>query len=475
MDDIQRIWEEVSGRLQERITAASFRMWFADAHPVRLDDDGFELAVRSTFVQTWISERLLGVLSESLAEVVNAEVPVHVTVRAEGAERAVATNGNGNGNIDDPDWDGVERRGIAFAPVGETEAAEELAGQAAAQAGLNARYTFELFVIGESNRFAHATALAVAERPSESYNPLFIYGGVGLGKTHLLHAIGHYVLRHIPGKSVRYVTIEQFTNDFIDAIRDKRMEGFKRRHRDVDVLLVDDVQFIAGRGRTEEEFFHTFNALHEAGKQIVITSDRAPKDLTVVADRLRSRFEWGLLTDVRPPDIETRIAILRKKVHVEGLAVPDPDVLSYIAGGISSNIRELEGALTRLVAWASLSQVPVTLDLARTVLKDSLTDQAGRPVSIEVIIDTVCRFFGVTPYDLRSDKRHQRVVRPRQVAMYLARQLTDASYPQIAARFGGRDHTTVMHADRRIQRLLAEDRELYEQVEELTNMIRAHV
>ena len=336
---------------------------------------------------------------------------------------------------------------------------------------LNPKYTFETFVIGSSNRFAHAAAVAVAESPAKAYNPLFIYGSSGLGKTHLLHAIGHYAQTLGNAKSVRYVSTEEFTNDFINSLRDDKTQAFQRRYRDVDILLIDDIQFLENRERTQEEFFHTFNTLHNSNKQLVITSDRSPKQLSTLEDRLRTRFEWGLLADIQPPDLETRIAILQKKAAQERLFAP-PDVLEFIASRISSSIRELEGALIRVTAYASLTRSPVALSLAEEVLRDFIPDGSGPEITAEAIMASTADYFGVSLADLRGHSRSRVLVNARQVAMYLCRELTDLSLPRIGQAFGGRDHTTVMHADRKIRQQMAERRSLYNQIAELTNRIK---
>jgi chromosomal replication initiator protein len=338
-------------------------------------------------------------------------------------------------------------------------------------ARLNPKYTFETFVIGSSNRFAHAAAVAVAEAPAKAYNPLFVYGGSGLGKTHLLHAIGHYAQSIGTARTVRYVSTEEFTNDFINSLRDDKTQAFQRRYRDVDILLVDDIQFLENRERTQEEFFHTFNTLHNANKQIVISSDRSPKQLSTLEDRLRTRFEWGLLTDIQPPDLETRIAILRKKAAQERLAAP-PEVLEFIASKIQSNIRELEGALIRVTAFASLNRQPVDLGLAEVVLKDLIPEGGGPEITAATIMAATAEYFSVTMDDLCGSSRSRVLVNARQVAMYLCRELTDLSLPKIGQTFGGRDHTTVMHADRKIRSQMAERRSLYNQIAELTNRIK---
>lgn len=340
-------------------------------------------------------------------------------------------------------------------------------------ARLNPKYLFDTFVIGASNRFAHAAAVAVAEAPAKAYNPLFIYGESGLGKTHLLHAIGHYARSLYPGTRVRYVSSEEFTNEFINSIRDGKGDSFRKRYREMDILLVDDIQFLADKESTQEEFFHTFNTLHNANKQIVLSSDRPPKQLVTLEDRLRNRFEWGLITDVQPPELETRIAILRKKAVQEQLNAP-PEVLEFIASRISRNIRELEGALIRVTAFASLNRQPVDLGLTEIVLKDLIPggEDSSPEITAPAIMAATADYFGLTVDDLCGSSRSRVLVTARQIAMYLCRELTDLSLPKIGAQFGGRDHTTVMHADRKIRALMAERRSIYNQVTELTNRIK---
>lgn len=348
---------------------------------------------------------------------------------------------------------------------------QEVQSKSSDQTQLNPRYIFETFVIGASNRFAHAAAVAVAEAPAKAYNPLFIYGESGLGKTHLLHAIGAYAKELYGGVRVRYVSSEEFTNDFINSIRDDKSSNFQRRYRDLDVLLVDDIQFLENKERTQEEFFHTFNTLYNANKQIVISSDRPPKQLTTLEDRLRSRFEWGLITDIQPPELETRIAILRKKAAQDKLNAPD-DVLEYIASKISTNIRELEGALIRVTAFASLNRQIVDMNLAEIVLKDLIPDDSTPEITASLIMAQTASYFSLTLDDLCGTSRSRVLVNARQIAMYLCREMTELSLPKIGQTFGGRDHTTVMHADRKVRHLMAERRSIFNQVSELTNRIK---
>ena len=338
---------------------------------------------------------------------------------------------------------------------------------------LNPKYTFDTFVIGSGNRFAHAASLAVAEAPAKAYNPLFIYGGVGLGKTHLMHAIGHYVLEHNPSVKVVYLSSEKFTNEFINSIRDNRPDDFRNKYRNVDVLLIDDIQFLAGKESTQEEFFHTFNALHEENKQIVISSDRPPKEIPTLEDRLRSRFEWGLITDITPPDLETRIAILRKKAKAEGLDIPN-EVMLYIANQIDTNIRELEGALIRVVAYSSLENKDITADLAAEALKSIIPSTKPKVITVHDIQKVVGEHYGVKLEDFAAKKRTKSIAFPRQIAMYLSRELTDLSLPKIGEEFGGRDHTTVIHAHDKISKMIQTDTQFQREIQELQEKLKAH-
>jgi chromosomal replication initiator protein len=446
------LWDAIAGRLRETLSETTYDTWFAHAEPRSLGDDGLVVAVPNDFTRDWIESHFQGFVSGAAHETLGRDVLVTFAV-----ERAASMPGR------DPS--------APTAPPRERVA--EIPEREPTEVELNPKYTFDLFVIGSSNRFAHAAALAVAEAPAQAYNPLFIYGGTGLGKTHLLQAIGHYVRQHSRRLTMRYVTSETFMNDFIDSLRDKRIEGFKRRYRNYDLLLIDDIQFFEGKERIQEEFFHTFNSLYEGGAQIIISSDRPPREIATLEERLRSRFEWGLLTDIQPPDLETRIAILRKKVNTERIAVTDPEVLTFIAGRVASNIRELEGALTRVVAFSSLTDRPMTVELAEHVLKDVFPQGSAAPeVTIPRIQEAVSERFGVTLDELVSPRRSQAVAYPRQVAMYLSRELTDSSLPKIGKEFGGRDHTTVIHATSKITRLIREDRSVYNLVQELTARIK---
>jgi len=433
------LWTAISDRLKGALNDTTYGTWFGDAEGRELNDDAFVLAVPNDFTREWIEGHFVDLIGAAVRD-------------ATGEERRVEIR--------------VDHDVKSAGPM------EEPPKKTAAATAIQAKYTFDSFVIGSSNRFAHAAALAVAEAPAQAYNPLFIYGGTGLGKTHLLQAVGQYVAEHSGSLTVRYITSETFMNDFINSLRDKRIEGFKQRYRTYDLLLIDDIQFLEHKERIQEEFFHTFNSLYEAGRQIVISSDRPPREISTLEERLRSRFEWGLITDIQPPDLETRIAILRKKVKTDGIHVPDSQVLTFIAGRVSTNIRELEGALTRVVAFSSLTGRPMTVGLAEDVLKDVFPQGEAQEVSIERIQTTVSDRFSLSMEELCGDRRSQNIVYPRQVAMYLSRELTDASLPKIGREFGGRDHTTVIHATSKIARLIREDRSVYNLVQELTARIK---
>src|SRR5438477_128982 len=445
----ESLWSEVSGRLRGALNDTTYGTWFGEAAGLEFSDERFVLAVPNDFTRDWIEGHFLELIGAAIRDVTGSDRPVELRIVE--TEPAAASTEDG---------------APAVAPVVERIQTRAESG------GFNAKYTFDSFVIGSSNRFAHAAALAVAEAPAQAYNPLFIYGSTGLGKTHLLQAVAQYVAEHSSELSVRYVTSEAFVNDFINSLRDKRIEGFKQRYRAYDVLLIDDIQFLEGKERFQEEFFHTFNSLYEAGSQIVLSSDRPPRDIATLEERLRSRFEWGLITDIQPPDLETRIAILRKKVKVDGIHVHDEQVLTFTASRVSTNIRELEGALTRVVAFSSLTGRPMTVELAQDVLRDVFPQGEAAEVSIKRIQDLVAERFDLTHDELCGEKRSQNIVYPRQVAMYLSRELTDSSLPKIGKEFGGRDHTTVIHATSKIARLIREDRSVYNLVQELTARIK---
>jgi chromosomal replication initiator protein len=452
----ESLWSEVAGRLRGALNDTTYGTWFGEAQGLELDHDRFVLAVPNDFTRDWIEGHFLGLIGAAIRDVTGRERPIELRV----SELLLLPP---DPLVDDE----IGAMNGAVPPV-----VERIPPSRPESGGFNSKYTFDSFVIGSSNRFAHAAALAVAEAPAQAYNPLFIYGSTGLGKTHLLQAVAQYVSEHTSELSVRYITSETFMNDFINSLRDKRIEGFKQRYRTYDVLLIDDVQFFEHKERIQEEFFHTFNSLYEAGSQIVMSSDRPPRDIATLEARLRSRFEWGLITDIQPPDLETRIAILRKKVKTDGIHVPDPQVLTFIASRVSTNIRELEGALTRVVAFSSLTGRAMSVDLAQDVLKDVFPQGEAAEVSIKRIQDLVAERFNMSLEELCGDKRSQNIVYPRQVAMYLSRELTDSSLPKIGKEFGGRDHTTVIHATSKIARLIREDRSVYNLVQELTARVK---
>jgi chromosomal replication initiator protein len=453
----ERLWADVLVIVRGELNTPTFKTWFEHTAPVGIENDHLIVAVQNEFAKEWLESRYNGLLAAALKQVSSGSLRLRFVISPEAVAELA------------PDIPVEEPAPEPASPsVVIPRGAEEPSAE------FNPKYTFDSFVIGASNRFAHAAALAVAEAPGRAYNPLFVYGGVGLGKTHLLQAIGHYVQQSFPHMKVKYVSTEQFTNDFINSIGDKnkrRIDGFRRLYRDNDVLLVDDVQFLKGKEGTQEEFFHTFNTLQQAGKQVVLSSDRPPKDIATLEDRLRSRFEMGLITDVQPPDLETRIAILKRKVEAESLDVPY-DVLAFVADRVSSNIRELEGALIRVVAFSSLTRRPVDLDLAQSVLKDIFPERAIKPISVSSIQKEVCRFYDISHAELVGSKRSQAIVYPRQIAMYLSRELTDLSLPRIGAEFGGRDHTTVMHATAKITKMMNAERDVYNQIQSLTNTLK---
>jgi len=477
--DLSELWARAVASMDEAAMTPQQRAFVNLTRPLGLVEDTALLAAPNEFTKDVLETRLRPVVVAALSRTLGREIRIAVTVDPSIApsldedatdELADATyaepiptlsNHLSDGSAEQPLSPDFTRPGTGSPDTRTDEGSR-----------LNPKYVFDTFVIGSSNRFAHAAAVAVAEQPAKAYNPLFIYGESGLGKTHLLHAIGHYARSLYAGSRVRYVSSEEFTNEFINSIRDDKAAAFQRRYRDVDVLLVDDIQFLSGKVQTQEEFFHTFNTLHNANKQIVITSDLPPKQLPDFEDRMRSRFEWGLITDVQPPDLETRIAILRKKTLQERLTVP-PDVLEFIASKISTNIRELEGALIRVTAFANLNRQPVDLPLAEIVLKDLIPDQTGPEITAALIMAQTASYFGVTIDDLCGSSRSRVLVTARQIAMYLCRELTDLSLPKIGQQFGNRDHTTVMHADRKIRQLMAERRSLYNQVADLTSRIRS--
>ncbi|MCV2392841.1 chromosomal replication initiator protein DnaA [Actinotalea sp. M2MS4P-6] len=476
-EPVTDLWDRTVDLLADHPATTNQQIAFVRlAQPLGLLDGTLLLAVGNAFTKDYLETRVRTELTGALATALGTDARFAVTIDPALDDAPPARPAESSAAIAEPPRPPAPA--TPAAPADTRTYGERSTGRTSDGPGkapetpsrLHEKYVFDTFVIGASNRFAHAAAVAVAEAPAKAYNPLFIYGDSGLGKTHLLHAIGHYAISLFPGVRVRYVNSEEFTNDFINSIGEGKAGAFQRRYREVDVLLVDDIQFLQGKEQTMEEFFHTFNTLHNANKQVVITSDVAPKQLNGFEDRMRSRFEWGLITDIQPPDLETRIAILRKKAANSNLHAPD-DVLSYIASKISTNIRELEGALIRVTAFASLNRQQVDLALAEIVLKDLITDE-GTEITAAAIIAQTASYFGLTIDDLCGQSRSRVLVTARQIAMYLCRELTDMSLPKIGQQFGGRDHTTVMHANRKIRELMAERRSIYNQVTELTARIK---
>ena len=460
MSDAETVWSDCAALLRDQVSGVVWSTSFQNVEPVSFDGETLVLGFPSTVVRDRVHDRYLGLLKANLAELGHLSVDINLE------SRPVAP-------AEMPLFD--ELADIRDRGRDDTDAVSTHLGAPVEREGgatLNDRYTFDAFVTGASNRFAHAAALRVAETPARSYNPLFIYGDAGLGKTHLLQAIGNYVLENYPSYRVRYVTSEQFLSEFVDSIRAGTNEAFKRRFRDIDVLLVDDIQFFEGKKETQEEFFHTFNHLHTSNRQIVLSSDRPPDAIPTLEDRLRTRFVMGLLTDIQPPDLETRLAILRKKAEDEVSPVPD-EVLEFIAASINdNNIRSLEGALTRLTAWASLSDEAITAEQATEILKDLVSEREARPITPQAILDATAEYFGYTVEELIGRSRTRPLTTARHVGMYLFRELTDLSFPNIAKVFGGRDHTTVIHAVDRIKVQMKERRQVFQQVTELIQQLK---
>lgn len=446
-NDLKSLWEKTLNIIKGEMSEVSFNTWIKSCEPLSISSNTIKISVPNSFTQDILEKRYKDLVVNSIeaacSKVYNVDFIVASDIQEvdEKEEKNTQNDDKSSVNVND-----------------------EMSST------LNPKYTFDSFVIGNSNRFAHAASLAVAEAPAKAYNPLFIYGGVGLGKTHLMHAIGHYVLQNNSNAKVVYVSSEKFTNELINAIRDDRNEEFRNKYRNVDILLIDDVQFIAGKERTQEEFFHTFNELHDANKQIILSSDRPPKEIPTLEDRLRSRFEWGLIADIQAPDFETRMAILKKKADVEKLNVAN-EVMVYIATKIKSNIRELEGALIRIVAYSSLTNRPITVELASEALKDIISNKQNKNITIDVIQDVVAGYFNLRIEDLKSQRRTRNVAYPRQIAMYLSRKLTDMSLPKIGEEFGGRDHTTVIHAYEKISDNLKTDESLQHTVNDITKKL----
>lgn len=439
------IWQHILSIINTKLSKPSFDTWFKATKIVSLTDHSIVISAPTTFAVEWLESRYTKLVATTVFEYLGKQVDVSFVIEESAP----------------PEQTQVYKEPPA--PVQTEESVSHM---------LNPKYTFDTFVIGSGNRFAHAASLAVAEAPARAYNPLFLYGGVGLGKTHLMHAIGHYILEHSPSSKVVYISSEKFTNEFINSIRDNRAESFRNKYRNIDILLIDDIQFLAGKESTQEEFFHTFNALHEERKQIIISSDRPPKEIPTLEERLRSRFEWGLITDIQPPDLETRIAILRKKAKAENLDIPN-EAMMYIANQIDTNIRELEGALIRVVAYSSLINQDITTHLAAEALKDIIPSSRPKMITIQDIQQKVGDYYHLKLDDFKARKRTKAIAFPRQIAMYLARELTDFSLPKIGDAFGGRDHTTVIHAHEKITQQLKNDQELFKIVSNITEKIKS--
>ncbi len=454
--ELDQIWQKSLESIKARLTGVAFNTWFKNTEPVAIHEGSFVISTPNKFAKEWLESRHIPMIKTALHEAMGQEVEVRITVRRDQPNippvSAAPTDGG---------------RPEESSPRPETEHRRH----SASPAQFNPRYVFDNFVVGDSNQFAHAASIAVAENPAKAYNPLFLYGGAGLGKTHLMHAIGIYASSLHPEMQVKYITSEAFLNEFVESIRTKRPLPFQKRYRTVDVLLIDDIQFIIGKGGTQEEFFHIFNTLYEGHKQIVICSDRPPKEMPTLEDRMRSRFEWGLVVDIQPPNLETRIAILQKKAEGSGIEVSD-EVIQFIAGKRQLNVRELEGALTRVAAFADLTNSIIDVSLAKDILKEILPETKPKKITSRSIMSETAKFFGVSVADLTGESRSRYISYPRQVAMYLSREMTDHSLPKIGADFGGRDHTTVMHGIKKIAVGLKKDQEVKMQVQELINRIK---
>lgn len=453
MSDLETIWENTLKDIKNKINLPTYKAWFEHITPLSLKKNCLTVSVGSSFAKEWLESRYSNLLSDSIKKVINNSCKIKIVTAPESLE---STEGYYDEYIDES-----------------IESAYYL-NKKIKNSPFNTKYTFDTFIVGNSNRFACTASLAVSEKPGNTYNPLFIYGGVGLGKTHLLHAIGQYTLQLHPDKIVKYVSAERFLNDFINALRYKNIFAFKENYRNNDVLLVDDIHFLEDKEASQEEFFHTFNALHDTNRQIVLSSDRSPKNISTLEERLRSRFEWGLVTDITPPDLETRMAILKKYSEREKISVPD-DILNLIAEKITSNIRELEGSLTRIAAFTSLTKSKPDLVIAKNILKDILPDDKEHKTSIQTIIKEVSKYFSIPINDILSAKRNKFISHARQLAMYLSRELTSSSLPRIGKSIGDRDHSTVIYAISKISDLIKTDRNVYRQIQEITNKIKTSI
>jgi len=459
-EELEHIWQETLNNIKEKLSDPSFKTWFSNTEPLKVDDNN-QLIIKAPndFIKDWIETRYIDLIQEIINELTGNDWGI-VLLTPEEIEEKKLNKENDNEN--------EEKNKKEPQQVKETEEKNIHLDN-----GLNPKYTFDTFVVGNSNRFAHAASLAVAEAPAKAYNPLFIYGDVGLGKTHLMQAIAHFILEHNPNNKVMYVSSETFTNELINAIKDDSTADFRNKYRNIDILLVDDIQFLADKERTQEEFFHTFNSLHEANRQLIISSDRPPKEIPTLEERLRSRFEWGLITDIQKPDLETRIAILRKKADMEDLEIPN-EVIINIANKIQSNIRELEGALIKVIAYSSLVNKEIDIELAEEALKDLVDkdNSSPREVTIDLIKKEVANYYKIEVKEMESKKRTQNIVFPRQIAMYLARNMTESSLPQIGDEFGGRDHTTVIHSHNKIKEKFENDIDFQKTIKKLKSKIK---
>ena len=442
--ELESIWSRTLDILKDELSRPSFETWLKSTKLLEIDENDIFIEVPNEFAKDWLETRYYNLIKNTVQLILNREVNIYFVLPSEKGKLPNKKNSHYSLEINSNDVDSA----------------------------LNPKYNFDTFVIGNNNRFAHAASLAVAEAPAKAYNPLFIYGGVGLGKTHLMHAIGHYVLAHSQGYKVLYVSSEKFTNELINSIRDDKTVEFRNKYRSIDVLLIDDIQFLANKEATQEEFFHTFNALHEANKQIVISSDRLPKEIPTLEDRLRSRFEWGLITDIQPPDFETRIAILRKKASLENISIPD-EAMECIANKIQSNIRELEGALIRIAAYAAVTKKDITQELVEEALKDLVPNNKPPVIDVNRIQEKVAAYYKLKVEDFKSKKRTKNIAFPRQIAMYLTRELTDLSLPKIGYEFGGRDHTTVLHGCEKIAEDIKHDLKLQQEIANLIKIIKS--
>ncbi|NLZ27983.1 MAG: chromosomal replication initiator protein DnaA [Firmicutes bacterium] len=456
--EINSLWEKVLDEAERRLSKPSFETWLKPTKPLSIRENRIIVEVPNDFTRDWLETRHKQLLLDAIKKVSPTDYDIFFTCGS-------ALEGKGS-------FDEQEASASLFFHRHSTQKTDPQSMLFNNPPWLNPKYTFDSFVVGNCNRLAHAASLAVAEAPSKAYNPLFIYGGVGLGKTHLMHAIGNFVITNSPQDNVFYLSSEKFMNEFINAIRDNKTVSFRNKYRNIDVLLIDDIQFLAGKEQTQEEFFHTFNALHESNKQIIISSDRPPKEIPTLEDRLRSRFEWGLITDINKPDLETRIAILKKKAYLENIDIPG-EVLNYIANKIETNIRELEGALIRVMAYSSLTSSPVDLTIADDALKNILIEKQ-KDISVDSIIKITAQYFGITPEEIKGRKRSRHIVFPRQLAMFLSRELTDLSLPKIGNDFGGKDHTTVLHACKKIKDMAFESAEIRELIEKMKDNIKSY-